>query len=468
MNKEQLTLIKTLEKLKSGYWGIYHLGKYYVTINTQRVKDDDEKTSELDLLTSLQQENFVAMIHEYMHYIHEVSTYSGLMGLHFDIMRKALLTKYLDSSSASSMSHGIKTAIDKYQYLHTLSLEQVLHGSTLVEYDNCKVFNVVNIDFDHTESYRLLEKDDNKFVHVPLIEVNILDVQIKQIKLHFGRFFVLEGIAYEIDRLVDKAIYERIEIIDTAPNSEYTVLRSVVNYIAPGMTTYDMLTLASLSLSYNEVGKRFVEMLRRFLFLSKRDKGDALDIIKNETSLYLDKIKTDLFSELNDTVKIFIGRKQLSKAFKYLISEAKKLHLARIENPSFEIDLIFQGRFQQLYKDIAPSDQLFTFISDDEYMRDILTTSLDSDISQAHKVLIGFSHYASAHLIHSTSTIENKDDYKCPFYSICNLPSRTKYDQLCSTKPWRLYEIHASSDHRHCWYGQGVLELKGINDISRR
>ncbi len=454
--------------LNTDLLGMYHLGKFYVTIETHSEKSQFDSCDEANSFIKLQQTHYVVIFHEYIHYLHEVSTYSGMMALNFDIMRKAIFSKYIDPNPKSSKFLGISDKEDKHLYTHTLAFEKVMFGSTTRELDIEKILNVTNVNLENIVKLDIIKNNLDKphEFNIPLITVNCFTNKLTAIELYFGRFFILEGLAYEMDRIVDQKIYNRSEIVDTLKNTEYTVLRQVTKFLSPDTTTYEMLTMASLAMSYSEVGKRYLELLIKFSGLVKeKDRNQALTIIKTETKEYLERIEKPLIQELEGSIQAFKGRRQLTKAYTHLITTAQKLHVLRMKDPSYEIDLVFNDNFRMLYSDVTPPDQLFKFRSSDKYMRDLFVTSLTDETSHALKALIAFSHYASSHLLFDTESVEMKKNCECPFFTVCNLPDRIKYQSFCENRPWRLYEIKSKIDSRHCWYGQGVLEFKGVNEI---
>ena len=72
------------------------MGKYYFTIATNKKRIEaglTETNTELApiILRQLQKENYSALFHEYIHYLHELSTVIGNVGIGIDLSWKPFL-----------------------------------------------------------------------------------------------------------------------------------------------------------------------------------------------------------------------------------------------------------------------------------------------------------------------------------------------------------------------------------------
>ena len=159
-------------------------------------------------------------------------------------------------------------------------------------------------------------------------------------------------------------------------------------------------------------------------------------------------------------MKVFKKRKQLYKSFDFLTNKIKYLYAQRIQNPTFEIDLIFSNDELQLIDLAELCDFMYLFNDGDDFMRDFLGTTIDQETSMALKALISYDHYHKAHLIYGTAKVEQTTEHKCPFYYCCDLDLRKDNSEICGSRPWRIFEVSAKSTQQYCWYGTGVAEFK--------
>jgi len=80
---------------------------------------------------------------------------------------------------------------------------------------------------------------------------------------------------------------------------------------------------------------------------------------------------TGMLDEIDD---VYIGRSSLSKAFRSLRDQYFASYRACIDNPSFEVDMIFAHDVLGLLTLVPPCDYWFVFNGDDDYMRDFTGT----------------------------------------------------------------------------------------------
>lgn len=466
-----------LEKLNSQFRNdiaaTYFIGKYYFSVNTSKFRTDIGllPKQEIDLLLQrkLQTQNFTSLFHEYIHYIHEISTVTGNIGLSLDLILKSIFsnhfTTYLDNSEYNGFDFSNKDMLDKYSKIY--ATKEIMNGSGILE---GLLIGVNSFSIKQQEVYLL---DGNNLVtikiDVPLLNCRMfINGNYKDAQLMFGKFYIYEGTAYELDRVVDKQFNNLADINDELKATEYTVLRSLAKYIYPAIDRESFLVAASLSLAYLDSGNVFISLIKRIKneIEGGMNKKDILAKLKTETGAILISKISDFNEAQDEILEIFKKRKQLYKAFSTITEEAKKAYLLRSKSPAFEVDLVIAGDYLKLPDLIPVCDYMYIFKDTEEYMRDFLgTASYTDEQSQALKVLIAYDHYQKSHWVNSTKELERKEKKKCPFFSCCNLAYRKTHESICAEKPWRTFEISYNSDKKYCWYGQAVGEFKGPNEL---
>lgn len=462
-------LISVLKKQQE--WGTYYMGKYYFTIATNKKRTEvglTETNTELDLAIQkqLQKENYAALFHEYIHYLHELSTVISNAGLGIDLLGKAIFTNWLDKNPTTATSNGYTNDDFGSKYAKVICTQGVLFGNGK-EVINGKFVEVKGIDYVKQEVYFPHDIDFMKGeLSIPKITFSELDGKvIRNAELLFGKYFIYEGLAYELDRIVDMQVKGLAKINDESRGTEYTVMRKLALYLFPEIEKNAYLCIGSMALQYVDCGRAFINMISRLKdnFVADTSQADTIRIMKQETSELLNSKRDDFRNAQEEYKNIFFKRKSLSKAFSFLTEKMKMLYDERIINPTFEIDYVFANRHADLLAIANICDYMYLFTDNDDYMRDFLGTSMDQDISLALKALLAYDDYYKAHLIHKTSKVE-LTGHMCPFFRCCNLELRKSHSEKCKTKPWRIFEVSASTDNQYCWYGQGVLETKGINE----
>lgn len=457
---------------KEQNWGTYFMGKFYFTIATNKKRIEVGLTNEykelgVNFQRELQYENYPALFHEYMHYLHELSTVIGNVGLSLDLSGKSIFTHWLDTNPKTAISKGYTKDKLGVNYAKVITTQGVLLGNT-DEVINGKFIEVKSIGYVEQEVYF---PDNTDFMQtkltIPKIQfTELVGQQILNGDMLFGKYFLYEGLAYELDRIVDMQVRNRKGIIDEAKATEYTVMRKVAQYVFPQVEKGIYLSIASMSLQYVDCGRTFIEMIEKVKinFDVGIQQSETIALIKKETCAVLQSKRKDFRDAQDEYKNVFNKRKMLSHAFTYLTEKMKRLYDERIKNPTFEIDLVFEGKHSELLDIANICDYMYLFTDADDYMRDFLGTSIDQETSLALKALLSYDDFYKAHYCIPTSTVELKE-HNCPFYRCCNLELRTTQSEICRTKPWRIFEISANTDRQYCWYGQGVLETKGINEM---
>lgn len=464
------TIINLERQLEKEAAASYYIGRYYFKVNTGNAKSSfglsQGENITLEMQRNLQTANLIPMFHEYIHYIHDISTAIGSMALHLDISLKAIFSNYFNHDIKSCENNGIDLT-DTIRLGHFAAFHnsmEALNGSIAQGVTILKINSVKNVRAI-LSLHNGTELQEYPF-EVPDIEVELFENNNYHTShLIFGRFFILEGLAYELDRQIEKQLSGSEQIKDDLKLTEYTFMRLLANYIYPGIPVEAYLTAASLSLSFHDCGMKFIKFLNRFKTLSDERKtvNEITRMLKEETSAYLFERLEVFYESMDELPGIFAGRVQLNEAFSIIVRQVKNGYLARAENPTFEVDYILEGRFIELLNVIPICDYMYVFTDPNEYNRDFLgTASYTQEESFALKLLIVLDHYQKAHGLKSTLALEKKSSVRCPFYTVCDLQLRKDHETICNSRPWRMFEISSKTDNQYCWYGNGVGESKGL------
>jgi len=472
MNPEkQIELLN--QQINNDIAASYYVGRYYFSVNTNKDRSDfglqPEQDISIDTQREMQSMNIIPMFHEYIHYIHEISTVTGNLGLHLDVSLKSVFSHYFNASLLSCEHHGIdRTDTKMFGYFKAFyNSKESINGHVM---QDAKILRIFSIDHKFANISFLNGTDIRNFnFNLPEIEVELFENHsYKRRKILFGKFFIYEGLAYELDRILEQQVLRLRKIKDDKRGTEYTFLRFLARFIYPNVDVESYLTAASLSLNFHNCGETFIGYINRIKSETEAgaEKNKILAGLKAEVSHHLFSRMTEYNEAQDELPTVFIKRQQLHKAFSEIATQAKKGYLLRCEKPSFEVDLIVAGDYAKLLDIVPICDYIYVFKDAEEYKRDFLgTASFTDEISQALKVLIVLDHYQKSHQLSATIDVESTEKIKCPFYCVCDLRFRNTHAAMCAEKPWRTFEISASTDKKYCWYGQGVGEAKGHNEL---
>lgn len=456
-------ILHTLNSLNQQInWGEYFVNQFYFKLYTKKDRADIpsydfEKFSfsEEDQL-KLQAENFVALFHEYVHYIHEMTTMTGAVGFTYELFKRALFSQYVDVPKSSDFL-GIGKQHQDYS-LKINNTASALIGFTSYHLTGRTVFEIVGYDFVPFTAHAPYETGLTEIpLHIPQITYKYRDIETNTIAedtLLLGKYYIYEGLASELDKVVHQQRSKKSEKNYTS--SEYNILRLLAKKLYPEIELKTMLELASLSLAYFNAGEMFIYLVE--MVKKSDDKVESLRKFKETLTNGMVFQLADLKEEMDSIREVFKSRTILFSALDYLMKHMMQGLTHRINNPTFEVDLTFSGDADKLVEIIPICDYMYVFEDNDQYMRDFLGTNQDMLTSYDLKIYLCHVHY------YHSKTDNSKKDVQCPMYTCCNVRHRTENPGLCGTAPWQIFDLVHTQDMEHCPYSYGVAYMKGTNN----
>lgn len=441
------------------YWGKYLMNKFFIQIKTRKFRSDipsydfDNHTmSDTDQL-KLQNDNYPAIYHEYIHYVHEVTTMVAMVGFYYQFVNRVYFSMYAVQTTGSQYPN-IPTDVAK-GIRKTNNILASLDGGKVTEIQNLKVLKINEIqlndffaDLPNVE-YPLKMK-------IPVISFDAYNIESQKFsieELYLGKFYIYEGLAHNLDRLVQVFSGEKSEE-KSKISSEYLVMEKIAEFLVPGITLQEILEIASLSLSYLNCGEYFVGFLNELV--ATENKRETLNELKKETSFLLSEKLPLIEEDMLELISILRERKPLKNAVTYLIDEMIKGTRLRIENPVFEVDIVYSKKFNEIAKYVTMCPMMYEFEDDfDTYVRDFTGVSFTSELGGDMLTLLSNLDYYS-------SAMAEKDVHVCPLYTTCNHPLRKAKGIQCKTKPRLAYED--KDEFGFCHYGLGVAYMKHIDE----
>jgi hypothetical protein len=460
--------------LRKGSWGAYYQDAYYFTITTGRTREECGLSSRnLQLSTEMQRklqiENLPALFHEFIHYIHELSTHVGTISMLMEMRQRGVFSHWLEKDLSSSVSLGMKGKIEVFDdYVKAKACSDILEGTgkevILGKLMKMLFFSKEKqvMDIPHELGYQQFE------VQVPVITFeDRKNGIVYETKLRFGKFYIYEGIAYELDREIDRQVNGLGKIRDINRNSEYTVLRNVAIHLYSKIEKRIFLSLAVIALQQADCGIAFINLVTGLKEYCKTQgsQADFVASISRSVKTQLIENQENLIDTVEECIKPYLGRRELLEGYTHIGKIFKQLVQERIGNPCFEVDAVMDGHFLALLDKTDVCDYMYIFKDEKPYMRDFLgSAGISKRLNQSMKVLIAYQHYFLSHQFLATAEVEKKT-HPCPFFHCCNLSHRRQHPELCGSKPWRIYELSHASDSRYCEYGRAVGQTKGLTHL---
>lgn len=454
--KLQNKLYRDLKQMGVRYAGVYLVNKFFIKINTRRMRSEipsyDFKRhnfSNEDQIT-LQNENYPTLFHEYIHYVHEVSTLAGISQFYFNIFKGTIFSHFVElqhPSIAKPISGPMKKIYDGLQ----INLEFIT-GGFRENVDDRIIYEVYDILF---ESFPAYEPADNSrhMIEVPVVYYNYVEKKTnkqKQDCVIFGKLFLYEGLAHSLDQITtDQGGGMRTPQSQIGP--EYRMLAMVAQKIFPTIDERSLLELASMSLSFFNCGNRFIRTLEEAATVPHMP-GYVFEI-QNQVHAHLSSQRKGIKATLQQIKNTFRMRRELFLAASHLCKVMLEGYDQRIKNPVFEIDVTFNHQQHRLREYVDLCQMLYEFADDDDvFMRDFAGSYLPGRLG---KKLLTFM----CHVDYAQRPVTGNAVRCCPLYTFCPQNRRKEKPTQCSTQPWLAWDDQP--EYGWCEYALGVGYMSG-------
>lgn len=473
---------KPIKKLfESDYCGYYFPNAFHIVMdkdNPYLEKNDDDIISRND-------DNFNIFIHEYWHYLHNMTTFAHLKNFHIFMKLLTLFSKTMHPH-CDGESNG-NDSLNKTEIKEVISITEMYNlydgddlPSNISEdkiIDDFEIIDVVinNINFKYNNKDVPVSKITLK------IEINI-NGKLSTHELDLGIRSIEESIANEIDSFFKSNSNET-----TYPASYiiYLVLRKLsLYYLKYELTKYELCALGTLSLNTPDPSKYLIDFFIRLK--NSLDKStpfeEAINNFKNEIIEFLKHAKESISISLNSLCKSYENRGVLETTVNYLVEKQISYIDLRISNPIFDLkpfaeNKIDSNELNSLFESIIPCDIIQECYSADyddiesDFMgsfADAISKWNDNDeppigFGVLHCHLVFMLSHLTEDGFDSTKIIKSEkqqnDESRCPYYRLCPMEQRKNNSNVCKNSGWEYYD---KSNKNQCWYATGVGAFIGI------
>lgn len=445
-----------LNSIGTEYAGMYLVNKFFIKIRTKTRKRDipsyNYKTHDFsdDDQKKLRDENFVTLYHEYIHYIHEISTMIGITQFNFEVINRSIFSEFVNIPNTSLASEISGEKADMFNLIRKTN--GALLGHTAIQLDGQIIIIIKDITLIPFKAYApFYEKPLN--IQIPQIVYEYANSQTGfygENSVLFGKFYLYEGIAHHLEQLVARRIN-----IEPTPSAqvlpEYKLMAQIAKFILPNIDERSMLELASLSLSYFNSGEWFIHMLQEIASEDLYIPGYIMEM-KEKVSKELAERKDDLVYTLEGIKRIFKKREAISVATNHLCDQMINGFKQRILNPVFEIDITYSRGLVDLVKCIPFCDMMYELVDEDDYMKDFAGSHLQNQLAKDLQTFL-------CHVDYHQVSIANPESHCCPLYTFCPHKLRNAKPHQCRTKPRLSFEDQG--EFGWCNYSLGIAYYTG-------
>lgn len=404
--------------------------------------------------------------HEWIHYLHNVSTVHGLSTYSSFICLWNAFRHTTDElglgqgSFVTSSAEELNTRTHMGVIMSTRRrADKPLHEQLTV--DMCRIVSCEPAGNFHGKSDHL---------DVSLEETNKQGDVVQHQKV-IGPTEIIESVAYLLES------HFLVRGFNHAPSPAlvfpYHTLTLLARHIAPDLDDKTVLLCGLASLQSTFPTDAVIQLLTMCKELRKSN-GDTIVWLTTETIQQLKNNESALRAGLKGVRDMFDLPGGVEMAVKETISFMEKNLEVRLINPFFEVDFVEQIRgaghsnFDQIMNRLMQTHGICSCRQerdgfDDEIGRDDLfnfAVAANNDrLIDARLAMFASFDFLGRHLqldgsFKATADLPNR---KCPFYSSCRELTRRDHAEDCATQPWK--SVHTSAPGI-CSYAQGVLHFQ--------
>lgn len=402
--------------------------------------------------------NIGLFFHEWVHYLHNVSTLHGLSSFEnaISIWSNFRFTCRAGMYSGGSKSLPTNVALDTAQRLAYWRASRLPSKSVFPD----KTLDELCLLSVSTQVERI---PDSEYEVVKLAcRVGTVDRPEDETVVVVGSYEILEGVAWMLEDKLNTALKQ---ISARVPSSPYHIVRNLFRLRYPELSDNDVIACMLCSLQDSDP-PAVLAML--FKSISKLSDGipSVIEELKSrarQTISSNESFATDIIKNIEQRFPV---DEPMARAVKSVIATIKSNLKHRYEDTFFEFSIIESVR-QNLQKmdDAIKKHGGCCVIQDrqggaNEITRDLMYDFVtkeerDEGLEFGWRKMHAAFHFMQLHLSEQrfipTGEVPTGAHTSCPFYATCNLPSRIAHASVCQQTPWKWSETENDRDTR-CWY----------------
>ncbi|MDR6474608.1 hypothetical protein J2778_002102 [Paraburkholderia graminis] len=411
------------------------------------------------------------LFHEWIHYVHNVSTLNGLYAFASMINMWANFRHKLDGLGQSVDANVLN------DYAASSVKRTHLYRKEAARYER-NMFSVLRKTSDYVTIVSVKELTQSLPEQVPGHEaerVSVISCEAENpidqtlVTFEVGTVEILEGIAFMLEEKLLMANGELPSDIKTAP---YKLLQSLARHLVHDIENDQIIAIAIAALQTDDPPLNLVRTLRKMLDVAV---DTRMAWLEGRAKAYLKAYEKVVDDTIDKTAALFPLSEPMGDAVKDLLRIISSKIALRMQAPFFELLMLKQIKDEE--KDVR-ADLLGRIIAEFTCPR-ILVMSSSNDKTIAKDLICNWGspfvtqealfgsqklhaalHYLLLHLsddgFFATDKITASEERKrCPFYTACDYPLRHDQPDLCAHRPWESLAIQ--TDPRFaCWYRAGV------------
>jgi hypothetical protein len=405
--------------------------------------------------------------HEYAHYLHNISTLSGIVVFINTIELWRCFRLTFDDTGFS----GGSDLFDAKQRDHLRTLISYLAAARRV-YDPVFQNGLVPASVKITSLKPVLEVTGPD---KPLLNMLVCDAEVavqggntEKCKVYIGLLELLESAAW----LLEQSMFEAIgsdDPISPSPVFPYKVVEAAARYAAPGLNDAGIIACVLTALQSSDAPEALSDVFG-IASQALQDERDPVDVLREKGKEALNQGSSKLEEAFSALEEEFANDGVLARAIRQIIGTARRAFEHRRIDSFFELQIVEdmklrpESPLRDAIRYYAPCAVLqMRDGPDDELGRDLLLSFLVADDN-------GYDPENGLRIVHCIfdfldrhrtqggfSRTQDARQGPCPFYTCCNLALRAREPSICSSSPWKSADWPEWDQAKvACWYGTAV------------
>lgn len=412
---------------------------------------------------------FAVFMHEYMHYLHNISTVCGLSGFMNTLELLRLFRRTIDPMGFSVGSSQLDGATQEH-------LERLLHvlvaGRSVRQPSLRTVATPVSVEILSATLEDKVEGHSGALLSTFACEAEVTDDHgtAERSRIEIGIPEIMEAAAWLLERRLASALAPDAAE-SPVPVFPYKLVSALSEHLLPGIPEETILACILAALQSSDPADGLQQILR----IAKRatDEGrDPLDAIRSAAAEVVTTNESTLLQCLSWVEAEFASNGIMAVAIRTILSAARDTLVKRQLNPFFEIELVDSLAARRLsvaklMTQLPPCAVLQESFGDvNTLQRDVLAVfrPLNDDGSDPedglrviHAVFDFMGRHATAGALMATKSLRSG---QCPFYTCCDLRLRKCDPTICLCEPWRAADWKDWNEQGRCWYGAAVAATR--------
>lgn len=402
-------------------------------------------------------EQFAFFFHEWIHFLHNISTISGFSLFCTQVILWSNFRWSMDNRDVSKGSTEMDLAHienNKNFFSYILSNRE-WHKFGLANH-----IKTDDLSFEeaHLQGMKIV---NHSVICTSLIKCTINHAE-NQYNLDIGVLEILESAAYMLESKCLKAMNGTPQPAAFYP---YHLIKGLAGKMAPSLNEDEIICCMLASLQSNDPPNALFKLLQESEYQDVNSRYERLVSHVKKQLTEQDKIIRD---SLNQIQSLFPVDEPMGNFIKLTLDRIVRNLNHRKEDPFFELNII-----KDIAKNTASMNEIIrnyggcTIIQkrhDDnekpqcDIMYDFLLPENTESVLFGSKMLRAcfhfiFLHYRPSGEIVKTEKIDLSQRNKCPFYTVCCSSLRVNHSSICAESPWQSMNI---IDNKDCYYAAAV------------